>query len=164
MPTAAPKPKATSRLRPEDERIAPDGRARRHNSQVLVEVLPYNPAWSMADVTAASDPVEARTAIPRSSVLALRVLIGIAVVSPWAFGSVQPWAMATIAGIALLVVVAGSADAAMTEGIVLPGLALWPLTGFAALGLFQLAPLPPILHRLIAPGSYAVWHPLNAAA
>ena len=115
-------------------------------------------------MTAALEPVEGRTAIPRSSALALRVLIGIAVVSPWAFGSVQPWAMATIAGIALLVVLEVSAHAAMTEGMVLPGLALWPLAGFAALGLLQLVPLPPVLQRLIAPGSYAVWHPSNAAA
>ncbi len=43
--------------------------------------------------------------------------------------------------------------------LALPALPLWPLACFLAVALVQLIPLPQALHRLVAPGSYAVWHP-----
>ena len=40
-------------------------------------------------------------------------------------------------------------------------MALWPLAGLLALALLQLVPLPEPLHRVLAPGSHAVWHPAD---
>ncbi len=43
-------------------------------------------------------------------------------------------------------------------------IALWPIAGLWLLAVAQLVPLPESLHRLIAPGSAAVWHPDVPAA
>jgi O-antigen ligase len=98
------------------------------------------------------------------SAVALWVLVSLAVTSPWAFGGVQPWAVRTITTIS--VVTAGVALAAqgVRGQVALPGVSLWPMACFVALGTFQLVPLPPALHRILAPGSYAIWHPSNVAA
>jgi hypothetical protein len=45
--------------------------------------------------------------------------------------------------------------------LTLPAVAAWPARGFLALALAQLVPLPEPVHRLLAPGSHAVWHPAD---
>ncbi|MGD8894931.1 MAG: O-antigen ligase family protein [Acidobacteriota bacterium] len=99
-----------------------------------------------------------------SSILALGVLVAVAVISPWLFGAVQPWAILTVTAVGLLVVALALGWSALGPGTERPALPLWPLLAFAALGLAQLVPLPPALHALLAPGSYEVWHPAPTAA
>jgi len=78
-------------------------------------------------------------------------------------GAVMPLALVLVSSSALLasalVLVAG----ALRGSLVLPSVPLWPLASFLALALLQLVPLPSALHRLLAPGSYAAWHPADAA-
>jgi O-antigen ligase len=67
--------------------------------------------------------------------------------------------------LAALLAVAAALTAGAARGRTnLPALPLWPLAGFLALALLQLVPLPPPLHRLIAPGSFSLWHPADPAA
>jgi O-antigen ligase len=63
-------------------------------------------------------------------------------------------------------IVAGAALAlgAWRGGLALPALPLWPLGGFACLGLAQLVPLPATAQLGLAPGPWAVWHPLAPEA
>ena len=99
-----------------------------------------------------------------SSLLALVGLVGIAVVSPWPFGAVQPWAIFALTTAGLLTAAAGLALGLVRGDARWPEVPLWPLAGFVALGLAQLLPLPPVVHALLAPGSHAVWHPVEPAA
>jgi O-Antigen ligase len=100
---------------------------------------------------------------PRSSSLALAVLLLLAVLSPWPFGSVQPWATRTIAATGLLTGLVALALQAGEGRFVLPKAPLWLAASVLGLGVFQLIPLPPLLHR-VAPASFAAWHPSNPAA
>jgi len=99
-----------------------------------------------------------------SSSLALGVLVTVAVVSPWLLGAVQPWAILAIlvTGLAFSAIVLFSG--VVRGGTPRPAVPLWPLVGFAAVGLVQLVPLPPSVHALVAPGTHAVWHPAAVAA
>lgn len=99
-----------------------------------------------------------------SSTLALVVLVVLAVVSPWPFGSVQPWAISTMTILGLLASALALATGVARGDASRPSMPLWPLIGFAGLGLAQLIPLPAPLHALVAPGSHAVWHPAEPAA
>ncbi|MCG6924503.1 MAG: O-antigen ligase family protein [Acidobacteria bacterium] len=99
-----------------------------------------------------------------SSLLALAVLVGIAVVSPWPFGAVQPWAILALTTAGLLAAAVALGLGAWRGDARGPAIPLWPLVGFVALGLGQLLPLPPAVHSVLAPGSYAVWHPAEPAA
>ncbi len=99
-----------------------------------------------------------------SSRLALTVLVGVAVVSPWPFGSVQPWAILALTTAGLLTGVVALGLGAVRGDTTGPAVPLWPLAGFVALGLAQLVPLPPAFHAVLAPGSHAVWHPAEPAA
>ncbi len=99
-----------------------------------------------------------------SSLLALAVLVGIAVLSPWPFGAVQPWAILALTTTGLLAAAAGLGLGAGRGDARGPAIPLWPLVGFVALGFAQLLPLPPALHSILAPGSHAVWHPAEPAA
>jgi hypothetical protein len=96
--------------------------------------------------------------------VALWVLVFLAAAAPWAFGGVQPWAVralsTTAAATAGLVVAAQCARGQ----VALPGVPLWPIACFVVLGLLQLVPIPPAVHRVVATGSYAIWHPSNVAA
>ncbi len=96
--------------------------------------------------------------------LALAVLVALAVVAPWPFGSVGPTAILVLTAAALGTTGALLALASRRGGLALPAVPLWPLGGLVGLGLAQLVPLPPLVHSLLAPGSYAVWHPSSAAA
>ena len=105
-----------------------------------------------------------RPEISPSSLLALAVLLAVAVASPWPFGAVQPWAILALTTTGLLAAVAGLGLGALRGDARGPALPLWPLAGFVALGLAQLIPLPPAVLAVLAPGSHAVWHPVEPAA
>ena len=114
----------------------------------------------------ATFPVQSAPVAPpggRSSTLALVVLVLLSVVSPWAFGAVTPDSRRVVTLVALVAVALALVAGALRQRVALPALPLWPLAGFLALALLQLVPLPPRLHRLIAPGSFAVWHPADPA-
>jgi O-antigen ligase len=102
---------------------------------------------------------------PAGSRVALAVLVGLVILSPWPFGSVH---LRTTQAIAL-VLLATALGVFVWDGwrgeLQLPprGL-LWPLLGLWALAVLQLIPLPPSLHAWLAPGSAAVWHPDVPAA
>jgi O-antigen ligase len=95
--------------------------------------------------------------------LALVALALLALLSPWPFGSVQPWAIRLLAacslGAALVALLGG-----LGRGLVLTDAPLWPLLGFVLLGLFQLVPLPGPVLALVAPGAAAVWYPAEPSA
>lgn len=99
-----------------------------------------------------------------SSSLALAALVLVAVVSPWLFGAVQPWAMRAITATGIVVSVLVLVVEGLRSGASRPASPLWPLLGFVALGLLQLVPMPSALHGLIAPGTHTIWHPAEAAA
>jgi len=95
----------------------------------------------------------------RAATLALSCLVALAVGAPWAFGAVLPAARLALVLLALAVVALGLLAGAARGNLALPAVAAWPVAGFLALALAQLVPLPEPLHRLLAPGSHAVWHP-----
>ena len=103
-------------------------------------------------------PAEPRIA----DTLAPATLVALAALAPWAIGGVMPKALAAMCGLSLLasglVLLRGSARGCVE----LPSLPLWPLACFLSLALLQLVPLPLAVHRLLAPGSYGVWHPEDA--
>ena len=77
-------------------------------------------------------------------------------------GAVMPQALVVVTSLALLASALVLLGGAWRGSLELPALPLWPLAGFLALALLQLVPLPLALHRLLAPGSYVVWHPADA--
>lgn len=91
------------------------------------------------------------------------MLVLLAALSPWAFGAVTPGPRRVLTLAALLSAAVAFFAGAARGGLALPAVPLLPLAGFLALGLLQIAPLPSLLHRLIARGSYDVWHPGDAA-
>jgi O-antigen ligase len=109
---------------------------------------------------------------PRASegaaTFSLVVLVGLAVVSPWAFGSVDslPRFLLTLTILAACALTLAMRAAARSGGggFHLPDVPLWPLAALLALGLLQTAPLPATLLRLVAPGSAEVWYPHVGAA
>jgi len=94
--------------------------------------------------------------------LAPAALVALAALGPWAMGGVMPQALVTVSSLSLLacaiVLLAGAARGSLA----LPAVPLWPLACFLSLALLQLVPLPLAVHRLLAPGSYGVWHPEDA--
>jgi hypothetical protein len=95
---------------------------------------------------------------------ALVVLVALAVLSPWAIGSVDPPAIRAITVVSLATaVVAFALDARRGQAFPTP-MRLWPLAGLWLVGVAQIVPLPAGVHAWLAPGSAAVWHPDNAAA
>jgi O-antigen ligase len=99
-----------------------------------------------------------------SSTFALGVLVAIAVVAPWLFGAVQPWAILAVTTTGLLAAAVALGLGTLSGGLERPSLPLWPLLAFVVVGLAQLVPLPPPIHALLAPGSHSVWHPVESAA
>jgi hypothetical protein len=99
-----------------------------------------------------------------SSSLSLFVLVTLAVLSPWPFGGVQPWATLSITALALLAAGFALAMGALRGDLGRTVVPVWPLLAFIALGLAQVVPLPATLHALVAPGSHAVWHPADGTA
>jgi len=101
---------------------------------------------------------------PKASSLALVVLVGLTVLSPWPFGSVTPLAVHLVTLVALTTSAVALAWAPAEGGLRVPALPLLPVLGLLALGLFQLLPLPAALHAALAPGSHAIWSPASPAA
>jgi len=102
---------------------------------------------------------------PAGSKVALAVLVGLVVLSPWPFGSVHLRTTQAIALVSLATALAAFLWDWRRGRLPLPRGIAWPLLGLWALAALQLAPLPPSLHLWIAPGSAAVWHPdVKAAA
>jgi O-antigen ligase len=115
----------------------------------------------VADVT---NPAPDAPACGAGSRAALVVLVALVVLSPWAFGSVDPWAVRTITLVSLataLFAFVWDAKGGRHHESPIP---LWPLAGLWLLGVLQLVPIPAALHKLIAPGSAAIWHPDVPAA
>ena len=105
------------------------------------------------------------TPAPAGSKVALAVLVGLVVLSPWPFGSVHLRTTQAIALVSLATALAAFAWDGWRGQLQLPPRALlWPLLGLWALAVFQLVPLPEALHHWLAPGSAAVWHPDVPAA
>jgi O-antigen ligase len=95
---------------------------------------------------------------------ALFTLVALVVLSPWPFGSVDPWATRTIALVSLAVAAAAFAWDARRGSAAPPADLLWPLAALGLLAVLQVVPLPRTLHRVVAPGSAEVWYPNVAAA
>ncbi len=105
------------------------------------------------------------TLTPAGSKVALTVLVALVVLSPWPFGSAHLRTTQAIALISLTTALGAFLWNGWHRQLQLPPRAiLWPLLGLWALVVFQLIPLPEGLHRWIAPGSAAVWHPSVPAA
>ncbi|HSD65721.1 MAG TPA: O-antigen ligase family protein, partial [Vicinamibacteria bacterium] len=122
-------------------------------------------AGAAARRTLPTMPGDHATSAPAGSKFALAVLVALVVLSPWPFGSAH---LRTTQAIALVSLTA-ALGAFLWDGghhrLQLPPRAIsWPLLGLWALALFQLIPLPETLHRALAPGSAAVWHPDVPAA
>jgi O-antigen ligase len=98
-------------------------------------------------------------AAPSSSPIALWILIALAVLTPWPFGSTPSWAVRGITLIALSTAILVSLQQARRGALSLSRGPLVPLAVLVALGLIQLVPMPGGLHAIVAPGSAAVWHP-----
>jgi len=99
-----------------------------------------------------------------ASRLVLAVLVALAVISPWPFGSVHPSAVRAVSTLALGIVTLVLVWGALRNELERPAVPLWPVLGLLGLGLVQLVPLPAALHGFLAPGSHAVWHPVEPAA
>jgi len=108
---------------------------------------------------------DSATSAPAGSKVALTVLVALVVLSPWPFGSVHLRTTQAIALISLVTALGAFLWDGWHRQLQLPPRAiLWPLLGLWALAVFQLIPLPEGLHRWLAPGSAAVWHPAVPAA
>jgi O-antigen ligase len=104
------------------------------------------------------------TPAPSGSRVALAVLVGLVVLSPWPFGSVHLRTTQAIALVSLATAFGAFLSDSRSGPLLLPRALAWPLLGLWALAVFQLIPLPHTIHHWIAPGSAAVWHPDVPAA
>lgn len=125
--------------------------------------LGYNSVRVSASLEPASTGRPLAPPAPLPSSIALTALAVLALLAPWPFGSVHPLAVQVVATLALTAAAAALVTGAM-RGLALLAVPLWPLVGLLGLGLAQLVPLPAPLHALLAPGTYAVWHPSEPAA
>jgi O-antigen ligase len=97
-----------------------------------------------------------------ASAAALIVLVVLAVVMPWPFGGAHPLVAQSVAIATLLASLA--VVACSRAPIERPPRLLPPLFGLWCLAACQLLLLPGVLHRLLARGSAAVWHPRDPVA
>lgn len=89
------------------------------------------------------------------------VFLAVVALAPLLFGAVYPWAYGLLeVGVlaALLLALWGGAPA-LEARRGLGGWGLACLAGLVCLAGVQLLPLPPVLVKLLAPGSYAMWQP-----
>src|SRR6266550_5444805 len=117
------------------------------------------PAAMTASEPAATSPAVARPSLaqdsarvvapvvvaPWSSSAALWVLVALAMLSPWPFGAVEPWAVQTMTRVALLAGCGVALEQAILGGVLRPRWPLWPVGALLALGVFQLVPLPAVV-------------------
>jgi O-antigen ligase len=93
------------------------------------------------------------------------VVLAVVALTPWAFGGVDPaFELALAAGVALVAVLWAAA-------VAVEGRLVWVrcplamcLAGLTLLGLLQLVPVPPAVHRAVAPGLARLWDDLLPAA
>jgi len=104
------------------------------------------------------------TSAPSGSKVALAVLVGLVVLSPWPFGGVHLRTSQAVALVSLVAALGAFAWDARHRPPGLPYLVALPLVGLWTLAVVQLVPLPDALHHWIAAGSAAVWHPDVPAA
>jgi len=95
---------------------------------------------------------------------ALFVLVLLAALTPWPFGSAHPSTTRAVAVTALVAALGVVLHGLRARSLRASGSPLGWALGLLALALLQLVPLPPSLHALLAPGSALVWHPGEAAA
>ena len=100
----------------------------------------------------------------RGANVALSALVALVVVSPWPMGGAPPWAARTLTVVALAASALVLGPQALKGRVAFPPKVYWPLYGLLGLSAFQLVPMPPALHALVAPGSYSLWHPSDPAA
>lgn len=100
----------------------------------------------------------------RGSTGALAVLVLLAVLTPWPFGSAHPLATRIVSVVALLAALVVVSRGLRGDPPEAPSLPAWCVGGLLALAVLQLVPLPAGLHAILAPGSAAVWHPGEPAA
>jgi O-antigen ligase len=98
------------------------------------------------------------------SPVVLAVLVLLTVTSPWPFGSAHPLAVHIITLVTLVTALGATASGAWRGHLILSSFPIWPLFSLLALAAVQLLPLPPSLHAVLAPGSYAIWHPEESPA
>jgi O-antigen ligase len=96
--------------------------------------------------------------------IALVVLVFVTVAAPWPFGSGHPLAILVITLVALVTALGVTAAGAWRGRLILSSFPIGPLVSVLALAAVQLVPLAPSLHAVLAPGSYAIWHPAEPAA
>jgi O-antigen ligase len=101
---------------------------------------------------------------PPSARIALWILIALAALSPWPFGSTEPGAVRAVTLIALATAALVALAQARRGAVCLPHLPLWPAAILVAVGFIQLVPVPAGLLAIVAPGSAGVWHPNEPAA
>lgn len=90
--------------------------------------------------------------------------MGLAIVSPWAVGGAPAWVIRALTLISLMTSFVVLVVQVRAKAATAPPESFWPLFGLLALGALQLVPLPPLLHRTLAPGSAELWHPEETAA
>lgn len=96
--------------------------------------------------------------------VAIWTLTVLAVAAPWPFGSVQPWATRAISVISVVIAAGITLAQGRSGGIVIARAGAWTAGSLFAFAVLQMAPLPPSLHRVLAAGSYAAWHPAIPSA
>jgi O-antigen ligase len=81
------------------------------------------------------------------------------VVSPWAFGSVDPTPRFLLIALGLGGCAIALGASLASRRLDLPDVPLWPLLALLALGFFQIVPLPAAFLHVLAPGPAETWHP-----
>lgn len=93
------------------------------------------------------------------------MLLLLIILAPWPFGSVHLRATQALAAVCLLTALAAVLKDGWDGDLIVPDRAVVGLVaGVACLGIFQLVPLPRVLHEGLAPASAFIWHPFESAA
>ena len=95
--------------------------------------------------------------------IALWTLVTLVVLSPWAFGGVQPGVGRALVVLALLGI-GVQAALQVRRGFEAPPAAARFGVAVGLLALAQLVPLPEPVHALLAPGSHPAWFPPEGSA
>ena len=100
----------------------------------------------------------------RGSTGALAVLVLLAALTPWPFGSAHPLAIRIVSVVAIVAALGIVLRGFRGDPPEVPSIPARCIGGLLALAALQLVPLPAGLHAIVAPGSAAVWHPGEPAA
>src|SRR5262245_45462785 len=108
--------------------------------------------------------IDSSSPAPAGATAALAALLSLVVLSPWAFGSMPLRAVQAVTLVALAISLALACRSLARSVGSLPPEVAWPSLALWSLAAVQLAPVSGPLHALIAPGSAAIWHPVEPAA